>query len=57
MGTNEHNKTRDEAHKRFEKLFNNHQSINPNIRAAIYLTVAKTGNQETFEQFRSVIYP
>jgi len=61
MGTNGHNKTRDEAHKRFEKLFNNnqnqnYQSINPNIRAAIYLAVAKTGNQETFEQFKSVIY-
>jgi len=58
MGTNGHNKTRDEAHKRFEKLFTgnnqNHQSINPNIRSAIYLTVAKTGNQETFEQLKSV---
>jgi hypothetical protein len=59
MGINGHNKTRDEAHKRFEKLFSNntqhHQSINPNIRAAIYLTVAQTGNQETFEQLKSVI--
>jgi len=57
MGINGHSKTRDEAHKRFEKLFNNqtNQSMNPNIRAAIYLTVAKTGNQETFEKLKSVI--
>jgi hypothetical protein len=50
---------RDEAHKRFEKSFSNNnqnqQSINPNIRAAIYLTVAKTGNQEAFGQLKSVI--
>jgi aminopeptidase N len=51
MGINGHNKTRDEAHKRFY----NHRLINPNIRAAIYLTLAKTGNQETFEQLKSVI--
>jgi hypothetical protein len=57
MGINGHNKIRDEAHKRFEKLLNNqnHQSINPNIRSGIYLTVAKTGNQQTFEQLKSVI--
>jgi hypothetical protein len=57
MGINGHNKTRDEAHKLFEKLLNDndHQSMNPNIRAAIYLTVAKTGNQQTFEQLQSVI--
>ncbi|CAF3572265.1 unnamed protein product [Rotaria sp. Silwood1] len=59
MGINGHNKTREEAHKRFEILLNknnqhHHQSINPNIRAAIYLTVAKTGNQETFEQLKSL---
>lgn len=58
MGTNGHNRTRDEAHKRFKQLFTgnnqNHQSINPDIRSAIYLTVAQTGNQETFEQLKSV---
>jgi hypothetical protein len=58
MGTNGHNRTRDEAHKRFKILLNdsnqNHHSINANIRDAIYLTVAKTGNQETFEQLKSV---
>ncbi|CAF1004993.1 unnamed protein product [Adineta steineri] len=56
MGINGHNKTRDEAHKRFEQLFagnnQNHQSINPNIRSAIYLTVAKTGNQDIFDKLK-----
>jgi tetratricopeptide (TPR) repeat protein len=58
MGINGHNKTHDEAQKLFEKILNDdHQhAINPNTRAAIYLTVAKTGNQQTFEQLKSVIY-
>ncbi len=51
---------RDEAHKRFEKSFSNNnqnqQSINPNIRAAIYLTVAKTGNQQIFDKIKSVSF-
>jgi hypothetical protein len=58
MGINGHNSTHKEAHKRFKKFFilnNQHYLINPNIRAAIYLTVAKTGNQQTFEQLKSVI--
>lgn len=56
MGLNGHKKTVEEAHKRFEKLIQNpnNSSINPNVRAAIYLTVAKTGNQQTFEQLKSV---
>lgn len=58
MGINGHNKTRDEAHERFEKLFTDnylhHQSIDPNIRFAIYITVAKTGNAQTFEQLKLV---
>jgi aminopeptidase N len=58
MGTNGHNRTCEEARKRFGNLFagaqHNHQSINPNIRSAIYLTVAKTGNMETFEKLKSV---
>ena len=57
MGINGDNKTRDEAHKRFEKNFiqnSQYDLINPNIRAAIYLTVAKTGNQQTFDQIKSV---
>jgi hypothetical protein len=58
MGVNGHKKTCEEARRRFEKLFNKQtqQTINPNIRAAIYLTVAQTGNQETFEQLKSVRY-
>jgi len=61
MGFNGHNKILDEAHKRFQKLLNDNNqyqnhSINSNIRAAIYLTVAKTGNQTTFEQLKLVIY-
>ncbi|CAF4116475.1 unnamed protein product [Rotaria socialis] len=58
MGLNGHSKTREEAHKRFQTLLSSndqdHQSINPNIRTAIYLTVAQTGNQETFEQFKAL---
>lgn len=58
MGLNGHNKTCEEAHKRFEVLLSDDDqkshSINPNIRTAIYLTVAKTGNQQTFEQLKSV---
>jgi hypothetical protein len=57
MGINGDNKTREEAHQRFERFFiqnNQYNLINPNIRAAIYLTVAKTGNQQTFEQIKSV---
>ncbi|CAF4683115.1 unnamed protein product, partial [Rotaria magnacalcarata] len=49
MSLNGHSKTREEAHKRFQSLLSSnnqdHQSINPNIRTAIYLTVAQTGNQ------------
>lgn len=60
LGNNGYHKTCAEAQKRFEKLFANKDSkpdpetINPNIRAAVYLTVAKTGNQETFERLKSV---
>ena len=56
MGVNGHTKTRDEAHKRFEKYVQNptQNTINPNIRSAVYLTVAKTGNQEIFEKLKTV---
>ena len=56
LGINGHKKVCDEAHKRFEKLIENpnHSSINPNIRSTINLTVAKTGNQQTFEQLKTV---
>jgi len=59
MGINGDKKISNEAHKRFKKFFikNNQQYlIDPNIRAAIYLTVVKTGNQETFDQLKSVIF-
>ena len=57
MGVNQYHRACDEARKRFEKIMNDatdHQPVNPNIRAAIYLIVAKTGNQRTFEQLKSV---
>ena len=57
MGVNGYGKTRHEAHKRFQKFStdnNAHYTLNPNIRAAIYLTVAKTGNQQTFDQLKLV---
>jgi hypothetical protein len=57
MGLNEHGRVRDEARRRFVRLFEsetNYRSINANIRAAIYLTVAKTGDQQTFEQLKTV---
>lgn len=55
MGINGHNRTREEARKRFENLFtNNRQAINPNIRSAVYLTVAQKGNIDTFEKLKSV---
>ena len=56
-GVNGCNKTWYEAHKRFEKFStqnNDHYLINPNTRAAIYLTVAKTGNRQIFNQLISV---
>jgi hypothetical protein len=60
MGINRHHKIPDRAHKCFEKLFDNihnenYQSINPNIRAGIYLIVVTTRNEETFEQLKWVI--
>ncbi|CAF3083526.1 unnamed protein product [Rotaria socialis] len=57
MGVNEHDKTRDEAAARFEKIFihsNEDNFMDPNIRGAVYLTVAKTGNQRTFDQLKSL---
>ncbi|UJR09355.1 hypothetical protein I4U23_013599 [Adineta vaga] len=55
MGINGHNKTREDARKRFDSLFtNNHSPINPNIRVAIYVTVAKTGNMDTFEKLKTL---
>ncbi|CAF1256201.1 unnamed protein product [Adineta ricciae] len=55
MGINGHNRTREEARKRFENLFTtNRQAINPNIRSAVYLTVAQTGNTDTFEKLKSL---
>jgi len=56
LGLNEHNRTYDEAKRRFERILlnPNDHGINPNIRAAIYLTVAKRGNEKTFEQLKSV---
>lgn len=53
MGLNEHSRTTGEAQKRFEKLLKN-ESINANTRTAIYLTVAKRGNSETFETLKTV---
>jgi aminopeptidase N len=58
-GVHGYDKTRNEAHKRFEQISNknnHHHLINPNIRAAIYLTVAKTGNQQIFDQIKSVSF-
>jgi adenosine deaminase len=57
MGINGHKKIIDEAHRRFNESFIGHNQkylIDPNIRAAIYLSIAKTGNEETFEQLKSV---
>ncbi|CAF1087773.1 unnamed protein product [Rotaria magnacalcarata] len=57
MGVNEHDKTRDEAAARFEKIFignNEDNFMDPNIRGAVYLTVAKRGNQRTFDQLKSL---
>jgi len=57
MGINGDKKISDEAYKRFEKFSiqnNQHYLIDPNIRAAIYLTVAKTGNQQIFDRIKSV---
>ena len=65
MGVNQHHRTCDEARKRFVKLLAEDQSkddehahhphtINPNVRAAIYIAVAKAGNQQTFDQLTSV---
>ncbi|CAF0921394.1 unnamed protein product [Adineta ricciae] len=56
-GVNGCSKTRYEAQKRFEKFStqnNDHYLINPNTRAAIYLTVAKTGNRQIFNQLISL---
>lgn len=58
MGINGDKDTSIEAHKRFKNFFiKNYPTylIDPNIRAAIYLTVAKTGNQQTYNQLKSVI--
>ena len=57
MGINGDRSTGKEAHRRFAQFFadsRQRRSVNPNIRAAIYLTVAKTGDQQTFEQLKSV---
>lgn len=57
MGVNGHKEVAREAHRRFEIFVHakNHSSFfDPNIRAAIYLTVAKTGDQRIFNQIKSV---
>jgi len=59
MGINGDKNISIEAHKRFNNFFIKHNQqylIDPNIRAAIYLTIAKTGNQQTFDQLKSVIF-
>ncbi|UJR36799.1 hypothetical protein I4U23_029513 [Adineta vaga] len=56
-GVHGYEKTRIEAHKRFERFSienQDHYRINPNIRAAIYLTVAKTGNLQTFNRLKAL---
>lgn len=58
LGLHGDKKTAEEAMKRFRKYFiekNRQNLIDPNIRTVIYLTVAKTGDQRTFNQLRSVI--
>jgi len=56
LGLNEHNRTYDEAKRRFNKILlnQNDHEINPNVRTAIYLTVAKRGDEKTFEQLKSL---
>lgn len=57
MGVSGHGKTLEEARKRFEKLFvqnSDENLMDPNIRAAVYLSVAKLGNQQIFDQLKSV---
>jgi aminopeptidase N len=59
LGINGDRKIHDEAYRRFHHFViqreQKNYSMNPNIRAAIYLTVAKTGDQQTFEQLKKVI--
>lgn len=56
LGSNGHNRTFDEAKRRFERILRdaNDHGINPNVRAAIYLSVAKRGDEKTFEQLKTV---
>lgn len=57
MGINGDSNTHQEARRRFDELLKNEGDsmiINPNLRAAIYLTVAKYGNQQTFEALKMV---
>ena len=60
MGINGDRHIRDEAHRRFRVLSLDQQQqqqqppVNPNLRTAVYLTVAKTGDEQTFEQLKSV---
>lgn len=57
MGVNEHRDVSREAHRRFETFFHakyHPDFLDPNIRAAIYLTVAKTGDRQIYDQLKSV---
>lgn len=60
MGINGDRHILDEAQRRFRILSLDQQQqqqqapVNPNLRAAVYLTVAKTGDEQTFEQLKSV---
>jgi aminopeptidase N len=64
MGTNQYEHACAQAQQRFTQLINESNDrlsstttttmIDANIRSAIYLTVARTGNQQTYEQLISV---
>ena len=57
LGVNGYEQVSREAHRRFQTFVhgrNNSFFPDPNIRTAVYLTVAKTGNEQIFDQLKSV---
>jgi hypothetical protein len=57
LGIHEDPRIKTEASRRFQHFIRNASErylINPNIRAAIYLTVAKTGDEQTFQHMKTV---
>lgn len=56
MGINHYGRAVEQANKYFQLCLQGNFTVNPNIRSPIYLTVAKHGDQNTFQQLKTVSF-